>query len=127
MALHMLFQMGRLLESLATLFTFMDDLLARRTTILVILQAIHLILHRTRVSSSEPPQKKHAFCETKEWCRDDHHYTHYLMMVQHMGADQALLGPNNTAELTLVSPYIPHRSRRRRRHPGHGLPAAHRQ
>jgi hypothetical protein len=103
----------------------MDDILAQRTTILVILQAIHLILHSTRVSSREP-EKKQAFCETKEWCRDDHHYTHYLMMVQHMGADQALLGPNNTAELTLVSPYIPHRSRRRRRHPGHGLPAAHR-
>jgi hypothetical protein len=108
MALHMLFQM--------------DDILAQRTTILVILQAIHLILHSTRVSSREP-EKKQAFCETKEWCRDEN--THYLMTVQHMGADQALLGPNNTAELTLVSPYIPHRSRRL--YPGHGFPAAHRQ
>jgi hypothetical protein len=65
MALHMLFQMGRLLESLATLLTFMDDLLARRTTILVILQAIHLILHRTRVSSSEPPKKNTHFAKPK--------------------------------------------------------------
>jgi len=46
MALHVLLQMGRLLEPHATLFAVMADLLARSTfsSFLVILQTIHFIL-----------------------------------------------------------------------------------
>uniref|UniRef100_A0A0A9F9G0 Uncharacterized protein n=1 Tax=Arundo donax TaxID=35708 RepID=A0A0A9F9G0_ARUDO len=34
------------------------------------------------------------------------------MVLEDMGADQTLLGPNNVAELALVPPYIPQRRRR---------------
>jgi len=92
MALHMLLQMGRLLEPHATLFAIMADLLARSTisSFLVILQTIHFI----------------------------------LMVLEDMGADQTLLGPNHAAELALVPTYIPPRRPRPRRRGPRAITAA---
>jgi len=52
MALHVLLQMGRLLEPHATLFAVMADLLARSTfsSFLVILQTIHFILQSRSIT-----------------------------------------------------------------------------